>query len=158
MRTAAALVTSVVLLLIGVALLVTVQGGPLIDGLRYALDQSPVLLPPALATGVVTAVLSRWLGMVGQTIVAVPLYLVLVNVAGDIYGRLTWIEPMGLFYVYYAGPPSVALFVLLAVVLGRLRKRARAEGSARPEGSGLPEGSAPPAEGRAQADGTVPPG
>lgn len=33
MRTAAALVTSVVLLLIGVALLVTVRGGPLIDGL-----------------------------------------------------------------------------------------------------------------------------
>lgn len=125
MRTGSALVTSVLLLLMGAALLVTVQGASLLDGLRYSLDQSPVLLAPALVTGVVTAVLARWIGMVWQTIVAVPLFLVLMNVAGDIYGRLTWIEPMGLFYVYYAGPPSVVLFVLLAIVLGRLRRRLR---------------------------------
>lgn len=97
-----------------------------LGAVRYGLQWAVTVTLPAVVAGFAVALLVRR-HLLLQALLASAAFLMLVYVAGDLFGRLTWIEPLGSIYLLYGGLPTLGFFILVLAVTSivcDLRRRA----------------------------------
>ncbi|HLS32093.1 MAG TPA: hypothetical protein VK039_00755, partial [Brevibacterium sp.] len=108
--------------------------GTVLGAIQYGLQWIVTVTLPAVVAGfAVTRVVRRHLLL--QAFLASAAFLMLVYVAGDLFGRLTWIEPLGPIYLLYGGLPTLGFFILVLAVTSIVCDIRRRSGTTAPSDS-----------------------